>query len=155
MDLYSFIKTIHIITSTILFGTGMGIAFFMLRSCFTENLQEKFYAIRTTVLADYLFTAPAVIIQPLSGFWLVWKGGYDMTALWLMMTYGLYAVAGMCWLPVVWIQIRLKNMLAQSLEQGTPLPENYNQLFKMWFVLGWPAFASLVVIFFLMVVKPV
>ena len=48
---------------------------------FTDNPQEKFYASRNTVLTDYLFTFPAVIIQPLS---------------WLMLTDGIYIIAGAC-----------------------------------------------------------
>ncbi len=155
MDVYLFVKTIHIISATILFGTGIGIAFFMFRSWFTDNIQEKFYAARNTVLADYLFTTPAVIIQPLSGIWLIIEGGYDWTDWWLMMTYGIYILAGLCWLPVVWIQIQLKNIVAKAVESREPLPENYHKLFKIWFILGWPAFAGLVFVFYLMVVKPV
>lgn len=154
MDLYFIVKTIHIISSTVLFGTGLGTAFFMLMSRFTDNLQEKFFAARTTVLADYLFTAPAVILQPVTGFWLIWKGGYDPMAPWLAWTYGLYILAGLCWLPVVWIQIRLKQMLKTALDTGAPLPEAYHRLFRIWFLLGWPAFLGLVAVFFLMVAKP-
>ena len=154
MDWYSIIKTLHIISSTVLFGTGLGIAFFMLRSHFTDNLQEKFFAARNTVLADYLFTAPSIIIQPLSGAWLIWKGGFDPAALWLMWTYGIYTLAGLCWLPVVWIQIQLKQMVRAALDSGTSLPDRYHRLFRIWFILGWPAFLGLVAIFFLMVVKP-
>lgn len=154
MDLYYFIKTIHILSSTILFGTGIGIAFFMMRSYFTGNLHEKLYAARNTVLADYLFTFPAVIIQPITGAWLVWHAGYGWMDLWLVITYAIYAVAGLCWVPVVWIQIQLKNMLIESVDQGTELPTLYHRLFKLWFMLGWPAFIGLVIVFFLMVVKP-
>lgn len=154
MDIYLIIKTIHIISSTVLFGTGLGTAFFMLSSYFTQNIHEKFFAARTTVLADYFFTAPAVLIQPLSGIWLVMNGGFDPMAPWLAWTYGLYILAGICWLPVVWIQIRLKSLVANSIKNNEPLPEQYNKFFKIWFMLGWPAFFSLVIIFFLMVMKP-
>ncbi len=155
MDWYQIIKTIHIISSTVLFGTGAGIAFFMYRSQFTEDVSKKYYAIQNTVLADYLFTFPAVLIQPLSGFWLILHGGYNWTDSWLMVTYALYIVAGLCWIPVVWIQIQLKNILAVSIEQGTEPPERYHKLFRLWLILGWPAFIGLIVIFFLMVFKPV
>ena len=154
MDLYSIVKTLHIISSTILFGTGIGIAFFMLRSHFTNNHHEKLYAARNTVLADMIFTLPAVIVQPLTGMWLVWQGGYGWMDLWLVVTYVIYIIAGLCWLPVVWIQIQLKNMLVESVANGTELPKRYHKLFKIWFLLGWPAFAGLVVVFFLMVAKP-
>ncbi len=154
MDLYLTIKTLHILSSTILFGTGIGIAFFMFRSYFTDNIREKMYASKNTVLADYLFTLPAVIIQPLSGAWLVWQSGFDWTDYWLMLTYGIYVFIGLCWLPVVWIQIQLKRILLGSVNNDTPLPPRYNKLFKIWFMLGWPAFIGLVAIFFLMVIKP-
>lgn len=155
MDWYFIIKTLHIMSSTILFGTGIGIAFFMFRSYFTDNIQEKLYAARNTVFADYIFTLPAVIIQPVTGFWLVWQGGYGWMDLWLTITYTIYIISGLCWLPVVWIQIQLKKMTEKSVETGEPLPELYHKLFKIWFLLGWPAFTGLVVVFFLMVMKPV
>ena len=155
MDLYSVIKTLHVISATILFGTGMGIAFFMFCSRYARNIHERYYAARFTVLADYAFTVPAVLLQPLTGIWLVMHGGYDPMALWLKLTYALYLLAGVCWLPVVWIQIQLRKIVAQCSETGTSLPPRYHQLFKIWFTLGWPAFLSLIVIFYLMVTKPV
>lgn len=154
MDWYSVIKTLHIISSTVLFGTGMGIAFFMFRSHFTKDVHEKLYAARNTVLADYCFTLPAVIIQPLSGFWLISHGGFNGFDSWLVATYGLYLFAGACWLPVVWIQIELKKMLQIAAAKGTQLPARYDRLFKIWFMLGWPAFLSLIAVFYLMVTKP-
>lgn len=154
MDLYLLIKTLHILSSTILFGTGIGIAFFMLRSYFTDNIHEKFYAARNTVLADYFFTFPAVVVQPLTGIALIHMGGYGWHDLWLNLTYVIYVIAGLCWLPVVWIQIQLKNMISDSIKHGVDLPARYNQLFKIWFLLGWPAFTGLVAVFFLMVIKP-
>ncbi|MCV6604126.1 MAG: DUF2269 domain-containing protein, partial [Porticoccaceae bacterium] len=90
MNTYLFIKTLHILSSTVLFGTGIGIAFFMFRSLWANNLQEKLYAAKNTVLADYLFTLPAVIIQPLSGFALIYLAGYNWTDFWLMATYAIY-----------------------------------------------------------------
>lgn len=155
MDFYTAIKTLHILSSAILFGTGIGIAFFMFRSMFTNNIQEKFYAAENTVLADYLFTYPAVIVQPLSGIALIHMAGYDWTDFWLMTTYVIYIIAGACWLPVVWIQIQLRNMAAEALESGTELPERYHRLFHIWFWFGWPAFIGLVMVFYLMVAKPV
>lgn len=154
MDLYVLVKTLHIISATILFGTGLGIAFFMFRSWFTDHLREKSFALRTTVLADYVFTAPAAVVQPATGVWLIWNGGFDGTESWLLVTYGLYVVAALCWLPVVWIQIRLKHIVAACLASDEPLPPNYHRRFRIWFCLGWPAFAALVAIFFLMVLKP-
>ena len=154
MDLYSTIKTLHILSSTILFGTGLGIAFFMFSSKYAQNLHEKYFSTRFTVLADYIFTFPAVIIQPLTGLWLVLEGGYDPMAWWLKITYALYILAGACWLPVVWIQIQLKKIVANCISSNEKLPSRYHRLFKLWFVLGLPAFSGLVIIFFLMVTKP-
>lgn len=103
MNLYFIIKTLHVISATVLFGTGLGIAFFMFCSRFTSNLHEKFFAIQTTVLADYLFTAPAAVIQPVTGAWLILRGGFGWDEGWLLASYALYALAAVCWLPVVWI----------------------------------------------------
>jgi uncharacterized membrane protein len=154
MNLYLTIKTIHILSSTILFGAGMGIAFFMFRSWATNNIHEKFFAARNTVLADYLFTFPAAVIQPVSGVALIYIAGFDWKSSWLMTTYVIYIIAALCWLPVVWIQIQLKNMCKDACENGTELPQKYHTLFKIWFLLGWPAFLGLIVIFYLMVAKP-
>ncbi|MFC4347173.1 DUF2269 family protein [Kordiimonas lipolytica] len=150
---YTLVKTLHILSATVLFGTGLGIAFFMVRSHFTDDIQQKLYAARNTVLADMVFTLPAVILQPVTGAWLVVNGGYDWNAPWLMATYGLYILAGACWLPVVWIQIRLKRMLQLAAQTGAPPPERYHTLFRLWFILGWPAFIGLVLVFYLMVAK--
>lgn len=154
MDTYLVIKTLHIVSSAVLFGTGLGIAFFMLASRYTQNTFEKYYAARITVLADTVFTLPAVFIQPISGLWLVLNGGYDPMAPWLMWTYALYIVAGLCWLPVVWLQIRMKRLLADALHHNQAPCAQYHRYFKIWFALGWPAFMSLIVIFYLMVAKP-
>ncbi len=155
LDLYIFIKTLHVISSTILFGTGIGIAFFMFRSYFAKSLDEKMYAARNTVLADYLFTLPAVVMQPLSGAALIYMAGYDWTDRWLLWTYGIYVVAGLCWLPVVWIQIELKRILVNCVRTGAEVPLRYYRLFRIWFLFGWPAFIGLIIVFYLMVAKPV
>ncbi len=154
MTSYFIIKTIHILSSAILFGTGIGIAFFMLQAWFIDNARVRYDFTRYTVLADYSFTLPAVIIQPLSGAWLIWKAGFNWTDSWLLYSYLLYGFAGACWLPVVWIQIQLRGLARQSWENNLPLPACYHRLFKLWFWLGWPAFFSLVAIFYLMVAKP-
>jgi uncharacterized membrane protein len=106
------------------------------------------------VLADWIFTAPAVVLQPITGAWLIIHGGLAWNDLWLVATYALYLIAGLCWLPVVAIQIRMKSML-QRAAVGDDFDEHlYGRLFRTWFLLGWPAFGGLVVVFFLMVLKP-
>lgn len=154
MDLYSLIKTLHIISATIVFGTGIGIANFMFFGSRSRVPVERAFAARMTVKADFLFTLPAVILQPLSGAWLVWQGGFLWDDYWLVVTYGLYLLAALCWVPVVFIQIRMKVML-EAHARGEAIDEAaYGRLFRKWFVLGWPAFGGLVVIFWLMVTKP-
>jgi len=155
MDLYQAVRTLHFIGAAVLFGTGIGIAFFMYAGHFTQNLHEKYFAARITVLADTIFTAPAVILQPATGIWLVLNGGYGLHDLWLNITYALYVLAGLCWLPVVWIQLQLRNMLKEEMATQSALPPRYHRLFRVWFALGWPAFIALLVIFGLMVAKPV
>ncbi len=154
MDLFTVTKLVHILSATVLFGTGLGTAFFMFRSRWAESPAIKYEFARTTVLADYLFTMPAAIIQPLSGFALIHLAGIDPMEFWLAASYGLYILAGLCWLPVVWIQIQFKKMLLASIETGEALPEKYHRLFRLWFLLGWPAFISLIVIFYLMIARP-
>ena len=155
MNLYFIIKVIHILSATVLMGTGMGIAFFMYRSKYTDDLQQKYYAAKNTVLADFIFTTPAVFIQPLTGFWLVWQIGYPWNAQWLLLSYVFYILIGCFWLPVVYIQVRLKHILKNCIHDNKPLPDIYHRLFRLWFILGVPAFTLLVGIFYLMVVKQI
>ncbi|MBK7163565.1 MAG: DUF2269 domain-containing protein [Sphingomonadales bacterium] len=154
MDLYSIVKVLHIISATILFGTGIGIAFFMLMGVRSKEPGERRYAARFTVVADFTFTLPAVILQPLTGAWLVWQGGFIWTDYWLVVTYALYMLAGVCWIPVVYLQIAMKRMLDRQAIDGIFDERAFNRLFRWWFALGWPAFGGLIVIFGMMVMKP-
>jgi uncharacterized membrane protein len=154
LDLYFFIKTLHVLSATVLFGTGAGIAFFMLTGYFSGVPAARRFAAAATVRADFLFTLPAVIVQPLSGAWLVWRGGFDWSDRWLVFTYALYLLAGACWLPVVAIQMRIKAILDAEAVTGCLDEAMLARLFRWWFVLGWPAFGGLIVVFYLMVAKP-
>lgn len=154
MDLYSTVKVIHIISSTVVFGTGMGVAYFMLMGQRSRDFVERRFAARATVAADYRFTLPAVIVQPLSGAWLVWSAGFDWSDFWLVATYALYVIAGLCWVPVVFIQIAMKRMLDRQAKDGAFDEAAFKHLFRRWIILGCPAFGGLVVIFALMVTKP-
>ena len=154
MEIFPLVKVIHILSATLLFGTGLGTAFFMFRSRFAPDLGAKYALARTTVLADSVFTAPAAIIQPITGAIMISMAGHSAFDLWLVVTYGLYILAGLCWLPVVWIQIQLRDMLRTAIETGTDLPNRSDRLFRIWFLLGWPAFVGLIVVFYLMVEKP-
>ena len=154
MDLYLVVKTVHIISATIVFGTGIGIANFMFFGHLIGTWPEKAFAARMTVKADFMFTLPSVIVQPLSGAWLVWHSGFQWDDYWLAVTYGLYLLAGLCWIPVVLIQMRMKAMLVARVRDEAFDEAKYRRLFRIWFVLGWPAFGGLIVIFWLMVTKP-
>ncbi len=152
--LYLTVKWLHILSSTVLFGTGIGTAFFMFMANRSQNVQAIAFATRTVVLADWLFTTPAVIFQPVSGFLLVKMAGYSLKAGWLMAALGLYVFAGLCWLPVVGMQIRMKAMAQTALASHTPLPRAYWDYNLWWIILGSLAFPAIVVIFYLMVFTP-
>ena len=154
MDLYFLVKTVHVISAAILFGTGIGIANFMFFGHRSGSAEARAFAARMTVKADFLFTLPSVIVQPLSGAWLIRHGGFRWDEHWLVPAYGLYLLAGACWIPVVLIQMRMKTML-EAERRGEAFDEaRYDRLFRLWFALGWPAFGGLVVIFWLMIAKP-
>jgi uncharacterized membrane protein len=153
IDGYLLIKALHILSATVLFGTGLGIAFFFWSSRRSDD-HARLFAARTTVRADFIFTLPAVILQPFTGAWLIVDGGIDPRAPWIVISIGLYILAGLCWLPVVWLQVRMKRMLEESVA-GRGFDERaYERLRKTWFLLGWPAFLSLIAVLWLMVSKP-
>lgn len=148
------VKWLHILSAILLFGTGLGTAFHGLASNLSRDTRAIAVANRNVVLADWLFTTPAVILQPLTGLWLAWAQGWPLTSGWLLLTYALYALAGACWLPVVWLQLRMRRMAEIAVASGTPLPPLYRRYFRLWFALGWPAFAAVTAILWLMVAKP-
>ncbi|MES9947541.1 MAG: DUF2269 domain-containing protein [Candidatus Thiodiazotropha sp.] len=151
---YTAIKMIHIISSTLLFGTGLGSAFYKWMADRGGDLHNIARTNRTVVTADWLFTTPTVIIQPLTGLWLVHLMGIPFSQLWIVITILLYIVAGGCWLPVVWLQIRMRDIAAEAIENERPLSGQYRRYARAWFWLGIPAFLSMIVIYFLMVFKP-
>jgi len=152
---YALLKFVHVVSSTLLFGTGLGTAFFMWTTHRSRDVAAIASAARITVLADWLFTTPAVIVQPLSGVWLMRLAGFAPTTSWLAAAIALYLVAGACWLPVVALQLRVRTLSAAAVRDGTPLPPAYFRCMRWWFALGWPAFAAVMATFWLMVAKPV
>src|SRR5262245_38022351 len=148
------LKLVHILGATILFGTGLGIAFFMLMAHRTRDPAAIAHTGRVVVIADTVFTASAVIVQPVTGVALAWAMGYSLGDSWIVAAFGLYMVIGMCWLPVVAIQLRLRDIAAYAAERGAQLPPDYFGLFRIWFWLGWPAFSGMIGIFGLMIWKP-
>jgi uncharacterized membrane protein len=148
------IKWLHVIGATVLFGTGIGTAFHFWITWRGGNVIAIASAARSTVLADYLFTLPAVLLQPITGVALALMAGYPLTATWIAVSLALYCLAGACWLPVVFIQLRLRELAAASARAGSPLPDEFTRLARRWFMLGWPAFGSIAVIVWLMVARP-
>lgn len=154
MTLYLLLKTLHILSSTLLFGTGLGSAYYAWRAWKSAQVATIATTFRHLVSADWLFTTPTAVIQPLSGLAMVHLAGWPLSQSWLLVTLILYGLAGLCWLPVVWLQIRVRDLAVQAERDGTPLPANARRYMAWWFALGWPAFSAFVAIFFLMVVKP-
>ena len=152
--LYLSIKYVHVIGATVLLGTGAGIAFFMLIAHLRNNPIEIAGVARTVVLADFIFTASAVVVQPLTGVWLAQSLGYSLVEGWIVLSIVLYIVTGAFWLPVVWMQIRIRDLAIEAVKTNTPLPRTYRRLFWWWFAFGFPAFAAVLSIFWLMLAKP-
>ena len=155
MNTYLLLKTLHILSSVLMVGTGFGSAFYMFFANRSGNVQAQAVVSRLVVRADWWFTTPAIIIQPLSGVALMLMAGWPWHTPWLLLSVLLYAAAGACWLPVVAIQIRMARIAAAAAEQNqTSLPAEYRQLARRWEALGYPAFVAMLVIYYLMVNKP-
>jgi uncharacterized membrane protein len=153
-DGYLILKFLHVIGAAVLLGTGAGIAFFMLRAHGTGNPAVVTAVVEIVVLADFLFTATAVIAQPVTGLLLVWVAGYSLWEDWILLSIGLYLVIGVFWLPVVWMQMRMRDLSAAAAREGNPLPITYHRLFRLWFAFGFPAFAAVIAIYWLMIARP-
>jgi len=147
-------KTVHVISSTLLFGTGIGSAFYMFFASRNRDPRVLAFVVRYVVIADWVFTTTAVIVQPLTGLRLAHLAGFPLSTPWVMWSIVLYLVAGGCWLPVAWMQARMRDMAREAAAAGTALPERYGRFFRIWVALGVPAFVSLLVVFWLMVAKP-
>lgn len=150
---YTLIKTLHILSMVLLFGTGLGSAFYKWMADRSGVLAHIAVTNRHVVLADWWFTTPTVIFQPLSGLWMLHLLGQPVSTPWVATSLGLYALAGACWLPVVWLQIRMRDLAADALAAGTPLPPAYWRMARWWFWLGVPAFGAMVLVVALMVFK--
>ena len=151
---YVVLKWLHIMSSTFLFGTGVGSAFYLLFTTISRDVRAIAVVARIVVLADWLFTSTTVIIQPLTGYLLIRMAGFPMSSRWIMWSVILYVIAVACWLPVLWLQMQLKQLSRIAADSGTPLPDAYWRYFRYWVLLGIPAFFDFVAIFYLMVAKP-
>jgi uncharacterized membrane protein len=154
VTLYFILKFLHVIGATVLLGTGAGIAFFMFIAHLSGNVATIAGVARIVVLADFLFTATAVVLQPVTGVWLVYEVGYSLKDGWIALSIVLYIVTGVFWLPVVWMQMQLRDIAAKALSTGSALPARYQRLFWTWFAFGFPAFASVLGIIWLMITRP-
>ncbi|PMQ17708.1 DUF2269 domain-containing protein [Janthinobacterium sp. AD80] len=152
---YLVIKWLHIVSSTLLSGTGIGSAFYMLFTSLSRDVRAIAVVSRHVVRADWLFTATTVVFQPLSGFYLAHLAGYPLSSRWIVWSVVLYLVAGACWLPVVWLQMRMRDMAHASARDGLALPTLYWRYLRIWAALGVPAFFALIIVFYLMTAKPV
>ena len=144
----------HVIGATVLFGTGAGIAFFMVMAHRTGEPKLIAHVAGTVVIADTVFTATAAILQPVTGYLLVRTIGWPLEEGWISLSLLLYVVTGVFWLPVVWIQIRMRNLARTASAMGTPLPPAYHHLYRIWFACGFPAFLAVIGILWLMLNKP-
>ena len=154
MNTFLILKWVHILSSVLLVGTGLGSAFYLYFIHRTRSVQAIAEVSKLVVKADFWFTLPAVITQPLTGVALIAIAGYPLSQTWLLWTYALYALAGLCWLPVVWLQIRMAVIAGDSSRHHASLPERYWQYARYWEWLGYPAFIAMFAIYGLMVFKP-
>ncbi|WP_226702975.1 DUF2269 family protein [Microbulbifer elongatus] len=153
MENYFLLKMIHILSAVVVAGTGTGIAFFMYMANRSANIAAIAVTARHVVLADWIFTAPAVVTQFWTGLLLMHKLGYSFSSSWFHAVLSLFLFIGACWLPVLVLQYRLKSLAEASLASGQLTPE-FSKLMRYWVVLGIPAFVAILVIFWLMVFKP-
>jgi uncharacterized membrane protein len=151
---YLVLKYLHVIGAAVLLGTGAGIAFFMLLGHLTAKPIIVAAIARIVVIADFVFTATAVVAQPITGVALAWHMGWSLWEGWLALSILLYLVTGAFWLPVVWMQMRMRDLAAEAAATDQPLPPAYHKLFWWWFAFGFPAFGAVLAIFWLMIAKP-
>jgi uncharacterized membrane protein len=151
---YLIVKWLHILSSTFLFGTGIGSAFYMLFVSLSRDARALAIVARYVVIADWVFTTPTIMVQPLTGWYLKDLLGVPWTAHWLASSIALFFLAGACWLPVVWIQMRMRDAAEDAAAAGTALSPAYWHYLRWWIALGIVAFVSLVIVFYLMVAKP-
>ena len=148
------LRWLHVLGAAVLFGTGAGIAFFMVMAHRTRDAALIAHVAGTVVVADTVFTATAVVLQPVTGALLAWQVGWSLTEGWILLSLALYIVTGLFWLPVVAIQIRLRNLARAAAATGAPLPGAYHRLYRIWFACGFPAFLAVLAIFWLMLTRP-
>ncbi len=155
ITLAEFLRWLHVIGATVLLGTGAGIAFFMLMAHRTKDVHVIAHTAKIVVIADWIFTATAAIVQPITGSLLALQLGWSLTEPWILISIGLYVFVGAFWVPVIWIQKQMQLSAETALITGKDLPDRYYRLFNIWFACGFPAFFAMLVIIGLMINRPV
>lgn len=150
---YTLLKTLHILSLVLLFGTGLGSAFYKWMGDRSGNVAHIAVTNRHVVLADWIFTTPTVIFQPISGLWMVYLLDLPLNTPWIAASLFLFFFAGACWLPVLWLQISMQKIAADAVAHESALPALYWRMTRWWFWLGVPAFTSMVLVVALMVFK--
>ena len=153
MDYFA-LKYLHILSATLLFGTGLGSAFYKWHADKSGDLNAITITNKNVVLADWLFTTPTVVIQPLTGVLLAREQGYFFGEPWLLASVALFLIAGICWLVVVYLQLKMRDVSVLALSNGAELPASYQRYARIWFWLGIPAFCCIILVYAFMVVKP-
>ena len=154
MDIALILRWLHIIGATLLLGTGAGIAFFMVMADRTKDARIIAHTASVVVIADWIFTASAVVLQPITGALLAAQLGWRLSEGWIALSLALYVFVGLFWLPVVWIQYRLRDLAREAAQQNQELPARYQRLYRIWFLCGFPAFLAVLAILWLMVARP-
>ena len=154
MTAYFLVKFLHVLGAIVILGTGTGIAFFMLMAHRSGDVAFIARTASTVVIADMIFTLTAVLLQPVSGGLLMMLSATSIREGWLHASLVFYAVAGIFWVPVVFMQIEMRNLAQAAMEKGLALPPRYHQLFRRWFLFGIPGFGSVMIILWLMIAKP-
>lgn len=152
---YAVTKWLHVLSSTLLFGTGIGSAFYLFFTSLSRDVRAIAIVSRHVVIADWLFTATTMVFQPASGFYMMYLSAIPLSSAWIAWSVALYVLAAACWLPVVWIQMRMRDLAAAAAHDASELPPAYWRLLRRWTALGVPALISFLIVFYLMVAKPV
>jgi len=153
MEAELILRWLHVIGAAVILGTGSGIAFFLLMAHRTKNPTFIAQTANIVIVADWMFTASAVVLQPITGFLLAQRLGWSLREGWIVASLALYLIAGAFWLPVVWIQYRIRDLAAEAARTGTPLPPRYFTLYRIWFAFGVPGFGSVLIIIWLMLAR--
>jgi uncharacterized membrane protein len=155
MTTYLLLKYLHVLGAIVLLGTGIGIAFFMAMAHRTRRAETIAAVARIVVIADFVFTATAVVAQPITGVLLAAEVGWPLDASWIVASIALYVITGAFWVPVVFIQARMRRLAEAAARAGEAPGPAYRRLYRVWFACGIPAFGAVLAILWLMIARPV